>query len=308
MRSYWNKNVKRVLAIVVGAIGFTAACVTLYPWTIAKIFPEDGIELIPDSHQSPVVLNSDDLNSPVVYPRVRIDSELASQNQVQIVTNELVIESEGKLVAPHITIFATRVSGGTLDVRGSDAQQHGASGGNAGTIFIVAANVKDTNIVASGGIGKNGSKGEDGSQGRTGRCTSRLIERKKWIGATDGGSGSNGKDGGNGGNGGDVTLLLAINEHPYQPQPNVNGGKRGEGGPGGTGGRGGRGCTGLGGFQADHPDGSDGSRGYSGIDGEMGTFVSRNINFRNVKKILVDVKSWDTNKWKLARKTISGEE
>ncbi len=299
----WNK----ITAVVVGTIGFVAACVTLYPWAITKICPEDGIALIQDSQQLLQVLNIDELDSPVLHPRIQIDKELVSQNHVKIVTNELVFKPEGKLIAPDITIFATRISGGELNVRGSDAQKPGATGGHAGTIFIGAATLKDTKIDASGGNGKKGGKGNNGSEGRDGRCTSRLLQGQRWIGATDGGHGSNGQNGGNGGNGGEVTLLLAMNEHPYQPEPNVNGGQPGEGGAGGKGGKGGKGCAGPGGIQASHPDGLDGSPGDPGIGGEPGTFVSRDVNFRNVKKILDDVNLSAPNELKTAMETILGE-
>lgn len=298
----------KAVKIAGGIIGFAAACAALYPLVVTKIFPDDGIKIIRDSQRQPVILTADKLNSPVVQSRVRIDSELISKGAVHIVTNELAFGSNGKLVAPHVRIFATRVLGGTLDVSGSNAQEFGGHGDSAGTIFVLAARVKDTDMIASGGNGKIGSKGKDGSPGRDGRCTSKILQGQRWVGATDGGNGSNGQDGGNGGSGGDVKLLLAMNEHPYQPKPNVNGGQPGEGGHKGKGGKGGKGCAGPGGIQASHPGGLDGSPGNPGIRGEPGTFISRDIKFRNVKKNLDNVNLSSSNELKIAMEKIFGEE
>ena len=282
-------NVKRIVVFIISAVGFIAACIALYPWILDTFFPEDRITLVNESELPPLGMNFDQTDKPIVYSRINIDSELVFQNKIQIVTNELNFGPEGKLVAPQIDIFATRVSGGTLDVSGNNAQEFGDSGEEAGTIFIAAASVKDTKFIASGGNGKKGENGSTGKKGKNGQCAaSKKLGGDGWIGAKDGGKGSDGKEGGDGGNGGNVKLLLAINQHPYRPEPNVNGGQPGEGGEGGKGGKGGKGCTGLGGTQDSHPKGHDGNSGDKGILGSLGNFISRDIKFRYVKNILED--------------------
>ena len=297
----WN----RIVVFIISAVGFIAACIALYAWILPKIFPEDKFKLVNALELPAAELTFVQVDKPIVHSRIHIDRKLVSQNKVQIVTNELVFGPEGKLVAPHIDVFATRVSGGTLDVSGKNVQELGASGENAGTIFITAASVKDTEFIASGGNGKKGKDGSNGKNGRNGQCShSKSLGGAGWKSATDGGRGSDGETGGRGGNGGDVTLLLAIYQHPYRPEPNVNSGQPGEGGEEGRGGKGGTGCVGLGGTQDTHPNGQDGKSGDKGNPGSSGKFISRDIKFRNVKKILDNSNISESNQLEAAKQRI----
>ena len=302
MNLQWTNNVKHFVIFVVSAVVFVAVAVAFDSKIVNLVFPQD-ISLVIDSHQPPLVLTNNNLKLPIINPTVRIDYELNSPSQIHIVANDLIFGSEGKLVAPSITIFATRVSDGMLDVSGKNAEYDGEAGNHAGTVFIASASVNGTKIDASGGFGQNGSKGWNGRRGRNGKCN--LFSG--WSRATNGENGDDGKDGGNGGNGGNVILLLGLNKHPYSPLPYVSGGQPGMGGQGGRGGWGGRGCADLGGIQSKTRDGSRGRDGGNGAEGLNGIVVSKKLNFRKVKKMLDDINLSEADKLEAVKEILKGD-
>ncbi len=279
--SLWNNTTRKakiIVGSVVTAVGFAAAVVGLYD----KVFPptpDERIRLVKESNT--VVISSPDFgHQPIIADRVTVEGVVVAGAPVHIVANHLDFGASGRIEAREVTIFATRVTGGFLDVSGVDGDSSNRDGSHAGSVFVAAARFDRTRVDATGGPGANGSNGRDGLDGRNGDCAGF----GKWQGAQRGGDGAPGEDGGDGGNGGSVTLLLSTLDG--FPDPNVAGGNGGEPGKGGRGGAGGTGCAGLGGIQGDEPDGRNGIDGDPGTDGAAGTTVMRKIRFRDVSKLI----------------------
>ena len=269
----------------VGAIGLAAALVSLYP-VVFPPTPDNEILLIPSPNipndLSP--LQAADFKQLVIRSEVSINEPVEVDSPVYVVANHLSFGERGVLKAPEITIFATNVTGGRLDVSGSNATEEGKDGLKGGSIFVAAAHLQGTVIVAEGGNGARGQRGRGGSRGRVGRCSGF----GRWRKAQNGGSGGRGGKGGSGGPGGTVTVVVS-KEHGF-PAANarVDGGDYGQGGQGGPGGPGGSGCTGLGGTQRAAPAGPAGPSGDSGDLGEDGVVVIQEIGFRDVKEAVGD--------------------
>ena len=272
-----TKTVKVIVVFVVTAVGFLAAVVALHE----KLFParDDEIRLVTSS--ADVVLSSADLQNRVIAGNeVFVDGAVVASSPIFIVANHLDFGESGRIKAPEITIFSTRITGGLLDVSGADADASISGGANAGDIFVAAARIDRTRFRATGGSGANGRNGMDGLPGRDGDCAGF----GNWRSAQRGGDGAPGEDGGDGGNGGTVTLLVWATDG--FPDPNVDGGNGGEPGQGGRRGGGGTGCIGLGGAQGDQPAGRNGIDGDPGTHGAEGTTVVRAIRFREVRNLI----------------------
>lgn len=273
-----TKTVKVIVVFMVGAVGFIAAVVGLHE----KLFPasDDEIRLVKsDAH---VVISASNLNQVITGNKVVVDGAVVASSPIYIVANHLDFGDSGRLKAPEITIFSTRITGGILDVSGADADASIRNGASAGDIFVAAARIDRTRFRATGGAGANGGNGTDGISGRDGDCAGF----GDWKSAHRGGDGGPGEDGGDGGNGGTVTLLVWAMDG--FPDPDVAGGNGGEPGKGGRGGTGGTGCIGLGGFQGDQPSGRNGIDGDPGTDGAEGPAVERAIRFREVRNLIRD--------------------
>ena len=280
----WNrmtKTVKVIVVVVVPAVGFVAAVVALYD----RLFPASDDEIRLVTSAAAVVLSSSDLkndlkNQVIVGDEVIVDGAVVASSPIFIVANHVDFGESGRIKAPEITIFSTRVTGGLLDVSGADADASTTRGANAGDIFVAAARIDRTRFRATGGTGANGRNGMDGPPGREGDCAGF----GNWRSARRGGDGAPGEDGGDGGNGGTVTLLVWATDG--FPDPNVDGGNGGEPGQGGRGGSGGTGCIGLGGAQGDQPSGRNGIDGDPGTDGAEGVAVVREIRLREVSNLI----------------------
>ena len=243
-----------------------------------------------------VVLSASDddaFDRPVVADEVLVNGAITTIKPVYIVANRLNFGRHGSIEAPAITVIANRVSGGRLDASGSDARRRrGASGTQAGSIFVAAPRLGRTLLDASGGNGAPGRRGRRGRNGVDGRCTSffglsRVFGGRRWRNATAGENGGDGGRGGNGGDGGTITLMTLPDS--AQPIVDVAGGRHGAGGPEGLGGAGGRACYPLIHVSTNphRPNGSNGVRGYSGRRGSAGRLlVSREFRHQYVQELI----------------------
>ena len=293
----------------VGAIGLAAALVALYP-VVFPPTPDNKILLIP-SRNTPEDLSpiqTADFKQPVIRTEVSINEPVEVDSPVYVMTNRLSFGEGGILKAPEITIFATNVTGGRLDASGDNATEEGKDGSKGGSIFVAAAHIQGTVIVAEGGRGARGQRGRGGVHGRAGRCSGFGGWRK----AQTGGGGGQGGKGGSGGPGGTVTIVVS-KEHGF-PAANarVDGGDYGQGGQGGPGGPGGSGCTNIGGTQRAAPAGPAGPAGDSGDHGDDGVVVIQEVGFRDVKEAVgddlgsINVAKLNEAKEQLTRDTSSG--
>ena len=235
-----------------------------------------------------LIATADDLphSQAIVGDTIRIDSAISVDRSVYVVANDLKFGPSGSIRASEVTIFATSVTGGSLDVSGADVTTLGGNGSDGGTIFIASGRVNGTRIDAVGGRGGKGEDGASGVDGQDGKCGASipLLNIDNWRGSKPGSDGVDGGDGGAGGRGGAVTIL--VSESGSFPEPNVPGGKGGMGGHGGSGGKGGAGCFGEGGNQPRRSDGNDGGAGDPGPDGAKGATVIREIDFGMVGRVL----------------------
>ena len=277
-----NSKVKRIVVYVTSAVGFAAALIAIYEF-IPGPKPTE-ILLTPQSET--IVMSSSTLenNRPIVGDEVVVGERLVTGDTIYVVANHLLFGESSSLKAPKIVIFATRITGGLLDVSSEDATSPGDPGAPGGSIFVAAARLDGTRLDSSGG---NGAKGRDGQDGTAPGIDGDCRGFGQWVGATDGGNGADGGNGGKGGKGGTITML--ISHMDGFPEPIIAGGHGGARGIGGRGGRGGSGCMGLGGSQDSHSPGSNGADGVPGQTGDVGTLVHRQVHFKDVKRAIKDV-------------------
>lgn len=289
-------NKKRLLSVLVGAVGFFAAIVGLWdkfipspPVADIKIVPKDK-GVIHFGKLSPQPSNKMILADQLLVD----DTRLIIPDGGGIVANRIELKGNAEIVGEDFFSIATIITGGTLS-------SSGTKGKDGGDIQVIAALIDGTKIESNGLNGKNGDNGHDGSngangaEGRNGSCKGFGGWRSAHPGMPGGNgeNGGNGKPGEDGGNAGNITVLTT---YDLLISPSAIGGNGGNGGKGGTpgqggkGGRGGAGCTGLGGAQSSRPsgaDGLDGNPGKAGSDGNTGkstTPIVRKIDFTKVKK------------------------
>lgn len=219
---------------------------------------------------------------PVITARhIRVTGTVKLLGPRLIVANEIEFAPSARITSPsgQLTVIATRIRGGALDVSGRAGQKGrsvgaaGQDGENGGVILVAAAQFTDVTVAANGAAAGDGRDGYTGTAGRNGFCGPRgfgLAER-----GTSGGSGG---DAGNGGSGGLVTVWYA----GASPQLHANPGKAGVAGRGGPGGRGGLGCRGVRGAQKNQSAGNEGVAGRSGTVGREGITSRRHVDFAAV--------------------------
>ena len=215
-----------------------------------------------------IVLTADtDFSMVIRGHRITVSVSIETKQAVYIVADELSFGEKGKIRALQISVFANRLSGGTLDTSAV-----GNSGEHGGPIYVVANRVEGTNFRAIGGDGATGRPGKRGRSGRNGSCAGF----GDYVPNTRGGQGGRGGKGGRAGNGGNVRILYG--EVATTGTIDVHPGQRGEGGPPGPPGRGGDGCVGLGGIQESEPPGDPGVDGPRGDPGEEGLVMQVQAN------------------------------
>ncbi len=258
----------------------------LIPWPSAR--PEQ-IELVSTSRTDvpdELALDGAPFNElpgdPVITARhIRVTGPVRLLGPRLIVANEIEFAPSARILSPagQLTVIATRIRGGTLDVSGragQDGRSYGGAGQdgeNGGVILVAAAQFTDVTIAADGANAGDGQDGYTGTAGRNGFCGPRgfgLAER--------GTSGGVGGDAGNGGSGGLVTAWYGIASPTLHAAP----GKAGIAGRGGPGGRGGLGCRGVRGAQKNQTAGNEGAAGRPGSAGREGIVSRRHVEFAGV--------------------------
>lgn len=239
-----------------------------------------------------VSLSSDTDFSQIIHGRtVSLVEPIDARRPVFIVAESVEFSSGALLRGPQIWIFADSIRGGLLDVSGVDRTTDTPNGADAGSIYVLANEVHDVEIVAVGGNGHPGVHGAAGPNGRDGSCAGF----GSWRAAQRGGNGAPGAAGGTGGAAGDVRVVFAVS---YGPQNvNISPGTGGAGGHGGVGGAGGDGCVGLGGAQASAASGSPGPPGAPGQKGGNGSLeverkpalVAKNLDWVRKRSPSVEV-------------------
>ena len=159
-----NKNLRRILSYVIGAVGFVAALIAIHEFFWPIIDPEK-ILLTPEAKTTILSSNMLETNRPIVGDEVVVGGRLNSSDAIYVVANHLHFGESGSLKAPRVVIFATRITRGSLDVSGDDATSSGGPGTEGGSIFVAAARLYGTQLDASGG---NGAEGQDGRNGTPG--------------------------------------------------------------------------------------------------------------------------------------------
>ena len=147
-----------------------------------------------------LIATADDLphSQAIVGDTIRIDSAISVDRSVYVVANDLKFGPSGSIRASEVTIFATSVTGGSLDVSGADVTTLGGNGSDGGTIFIASGRVNGTRIDAVGGRGGKGEDGASGVDGQDGKCGASipLLNIDNWRGSKPGSDGVDGGDGG----------------------------------------------------------------------------------------------------------------
>ena len=288
---------KKVIGILVGAVGFASASIALWGY----LFPP-----VPDNEI--LILPKDTSNVSVTKENNAIDTEYLKANQLVIdgvrlevkeggllVANEIIMKNGGEIYGPELYVVSTRLDQGRINASGTIE-------GNGGSIVVASAQINGTEITSNGQDGARGKDGMDGANGaagangRDGSCKGfgGWSSAQPGLPGGNGEDGDNGVDGKNGGNGGSIMILTSYELTTTPQSEGGAGGKGGKGGAaglGGKGGRGGSGCTGLGGSQDGKPsgaDGMDGKRGKGGLDGRNGESqlpTVKLIKFESVKKV-----------------------
>ena len=262
-------------------------------YTVENVAPADLSNV--DSNEEPtdtgtsaiaenldVTLSSATDFSQIIQGRtISLPTSIDARHPVYIVAENVSLSPSAILRGPKIWIFADEISGGSLDVSGSDGTNNVRDGSDAGSIYVLARRVINVDITAVGGNGIPGGQGASGYNGRDGSCAGF----GGWRPAQRGGNGAPGEAGGKGGDGGGVRVVFGVS---YQPR-NVNrsGGIGSGGGPGGRPGVGGDGCVGLGGAQVSASSGSPGPTGMSGRDGIVGSLA-----VEEKPKLVADILNW----------------
>jgi hypothetical protein len=260
LRMRWKvlERVEVLLAIVVAVVtlivGIRSCVPARKPEDIRLVDSESSMFLSPQNMPTGSVFVAD---------RVAIDGVVTLPAGALIAGNEVSFANGAKISSRDVTIIATRVEGGQIDASGVTPAGPGAQGQSGGTVFIAAAVIRGTSIVADGSDGRRGSDGEPGTNGRDGECDGFGGYR----GANPGGQGGHGGRGGDGGSGGRIVVFV---NSVSRPDTSVSPGKSGAGGAGGPGGRGGAGCIGLGGSQPTQQNGIPGASGDEGSRGQPG--------------------------------------
>lgn len=242
-----------------------------------------------------IFFSFDHLNLSQISGEISFIEPDTPDSNVVIVANKIILSDKVKIAARNLSLVASHIQGGVIDISGENARASGSDGIDGGNLVLAYGFVEGLNVRASGGDGANGktgaagARGRDGSSGRNGSCKGfgGWRSARKGGNGGDGEAGSPGTNGGNGGNGGAVKILSVASEEIIINVDGGNGGFGGVGGQGGVGGnpgRGGKGCTGLGGSQSNASDGQGGSDGLPGKDGENG----RHGEIGNVQRRALD--------------------
>lgn len=243
--------------------------------------PSVGINATANLDENVSLSADTDFSQPIQGSEVHLNEPVDSSDTVYIVARRVILSEEAFIRAPEILIFSNRVTGGTLDVSGTDGTAESMDGSNAGTIYVLATVVEGVNIRAGGGDGFRGKQGSRGPNGQDGDCGGF----GRWEPARRGGNGGQGGRGGRGGDGGNVRIVYG--EVYEQGSIETSKGTGGEGGRGGDAGTGGDGCVGLGGAQSDAASGSHGHPGPLGQDGSAGSLMDEKKNSR-----VADILTW----------------
>ena len=240
------------------------------------------VSRIPMSENQDVRLSAEtDFSQLIQGRRIRFHESVHARHPVYLVGESVTLSDDAIIRAPQIWIFSDSVTGGKLDVSGTDGTAAPKDGGHAGSIYIVAQSVMGVDIMAIGGNGSIGDKGSRGGNGRDGDCRGF----GGWEPAQRGGNGGPGGTGGRGGNGGSVQIIYGARHD--RRAIDLSQGKGGDGGPGGDPGSGGDGCVGLGGAQSDAAAGSPGSPGSRGPDGDPGDLITE-----PKPRLVADILAW----------------